>query len=220
MTIKKILIATLITLTWINFTSAQNISFIARTNLSIGTEYQNIDYNGGNLLYSPGGGIGIELGLQVPLVKGFAIQSTLGYQQNLALQAESVNGVSNRSSVSFNRKLISLGLSKGFKLSDGTIKSLQLGVGSNLNFPGTLKRIENDERLGESNYNSNIGLYFEIALRIAISEGMYLDPAIRYRQLDFSVDSFSDGPTTDLPGYLQALNANGIELGVTFVKEL
>ncbi|VXD11164.1 outer membrane beta-barrel protein [Marinoscillum sp. 108] len=220
MTQKQLLLIILFSIASVRVLTAQSLNFVGRGNLSIGAEYQSIDYNGGDLFYSPGGGIGVELGLQLDIVKGFAIQSTLGYQLHLALQAESVNGVSNKSSFNFNRKFISLGVLKNFKLTDKTVNSLQVGTGASINFPGTLKRTENDNELGESSYHSNFGLYFELALRLKLSDKVYLDPAIRYRRLNFSAESYSNGPITDLPDYLQDLNSNGIELGITFVKKL
>lgn len=199
---------------------AQELSLIGRTNLSIGLDYRVLDYFGEDLLYSPGGGMGLELGLQVDMGEGFALQSTLGYQLNLAFQIESFDGVTNKSSSSFNRKFVSLGALKGFNLNGTTIKSLQFGSGINFNWPGALSRIENDVELGKSTYSTGIGLYFEAGLRLQILDNTYLDPAIRYRKLSFTAKSFTQGAVSELPDYLQKLNANGIELGVTFVRKI
>ncbi|GEM_PF-4584364 len=199
---------------------AQSLSLVGRGNLSIGLQYNDLDYNGGELFYSPGGGMGLEGGLRLDIGEGFAIQSTLGYQLHLALQTESINGISNKSSFNFNRKFVSFGMLKKFKLGHGIVGGFQLGAGTSLNLPGTLKRIENDNELGESNYNSNVGFYFEAGLRLRILDNVYLDPAIRYRQLSFVAKSFSDGAISDLPEHLQQLNANGIELGLTIVKNI
>lgn len=199
---------------------SQKLNLIGRFNLGIGTEYQNLDYNGASVPYSPGGGIGVEIGFQSALIKNLMIQSTLGYQLNLALQAESSNGASNKTSFSFNRKFVSLGLAKKFELSEGIIDGFLIGSGINYNFPGRLKRIENDDRLGESEYSANLGYYFELGLRLDISQSIFLDPAIRYRRLNFVANSFSEGTVTELPRDLIDLNANGIELGLTIVKKL
>ncbi len=51
-----------------HFLFAQDAKFIARGNLSVGTNYEYLDYNGGLIAYSPGGGIGLEIGLERNLV--------------------------------------------------------------------------------------------------------------------------------------------------------
>jgi len=216
------LIFTLILVSTIQLVNAQELHFISRVNISIGMDYKTLNYAGSEMLYSPGGGMGLEAGLQLDLQNGFALQSTIGYQLHLAFQGESGGGFSNKSSFNFNRKFLSLGALKNFKLSDGTgtLNGIHLGAGTHINLPGSLKRIENEFELGTSKYDPSLGFYVEIGLNLKIDEDMFFTPSIRYRQLSFSAKSFTEGSISNLPDYLQELNANGVELGVTFAMRL
>ena len=198
---------------------AQKIEPLARINLSIGTEYKELDYAGGTLLYSTGGGIGLEAGLKLNLAKKFFIQTGLAYQLHLALQSESFNGISNTSRFNFNRKSINLGTYRGFSLNDKLAHEFILGVGANLNIPGKLTRIENDESLGSIEYDPSFGLYAEVGFKIPISN-ITLMPNFRYRILGFSARRFSDGHITQLPDYLRETNSNGFELGLTITPKM
>lgn len=198
----------------------QNVDFIIRGNLGIGAEYETLAYNGAEIYYSPGGGMGAEVGLQIEVAKNFILQSTLGYQLNLALQIESFNGVSNESSSIFNRKFMSFGALKKFPLTEYLFNGILIGGGAHYNIPGQLKRIEDNVDLGSSKYKSNIGYYIELAVRLKISETVYLDPGIRYRNLALDGKSYSEGTINDLPESLQKLNANGVELGLVLVKNI
>ncbi len=203
---------------------AQTISWTGKANLSIGMDYQSINYYDGEIFYSPGGGIGIEGGIQLEIIKNLNLYTSLGYQLNFALQAENSNGVSNRSSFSFNRKFLTLGVSKIIQLSDiNTVQGLLFGGGVNFSIPGTMKIIENKNTEFITKYKPNLGYHFETGLRLDLSQGFYLDATIRYRALEFSGKSFSysggshSGTGTE---FLNKLNASGIELGATFVKKL
>ena len=199
---------------------AQNLDFIIRTNLGIGAEYETLDYNTGDLYYSPGGGMGAEVGLQVEVAENFSLQSTIGYQLNLALLAESTNGVSNKSSFLFNRKFISFGAFSKIPFSNNLVNSLLVGGGIHYNMPGRMERIENDIDLGISRYNTGIGYYVDLSLRLKVSKRVFLDPGIRYRRLSLDAKSYSEGDISDLPIYLQTLNTNGIELGFAIVRRI
>ena len=195
---------------------------VARGNLSIGAEYETLDYSGGDILYSPAGGMGFEVGLQSRLAKNLFLQSTLGYQLNLALQAESFNGVTNRSSFSFNRKFINVGLLTRFLIPEdiAVFEGFTLGSGVHFSFPGKLTRIENEEQLGSSRYKSNIGYYIDLGVRLRMSENVLLEPGIRYRRVQHDGKSFTEGPIETLPVALQNLNCNGVELGLTLIKTI
>ncbi len=203
---------------------AQNITWTGRANLSVGMDYQSISYYDGEMFYSPGGGIGIEGGIQLEIIKNLNLYTSLGYQLNFALQAENNNGVSNRSSFSFNRKFLTLGVNKIIQLSDiNTVQGIILGGGVEFNIPGTMKIIENKDTEFLTKFKPNLGFHFETGLRLDLSQGFFLDATIRYRALEFSGKSFSysrgslSGTGTE---FSDMLNASGIELGATFVKKL
>ncbi|MEM6264915.1 MAG: hypothetical protein AAGI38_20555 [Bacteroidota bacterium] len=217
---RELLLGTLMLIALVQLVNAQGLNLIVRGNIAIGTEYQSLDFWGRNLSYSPGGGLGVEVGVQFDMLKGFGIQLTLGRQFNYTFHEETVNGITNRSSFTFNRRFISLGVLKNFTLTDGIVNSLQVGAGTNLNYPGTMTRVENEVVIEESSYYSNFGIYIDLVLRLKITDQIFLDPGIRYRQLNFSAESFSEGAVSELPDNLQEVNASGVEIGLTFVQRL
>ncbi|TRX61424.1 outer membrane beta-barrel protein [Fulvivirga sp. M361] len=217
---KKIILSVILSISTLYAALSQSMSVMVRTNISIGMDYQSLDFNGNELFYSPGGGIGIEGGLQLEMIERLYAYISVGYQLNLALQAENVNGSSNKTSFNFNRKLITLGAAKIIKLSENTVQGLILGAGMNYSIPGKIRIEENDADFGEISYESGFGFHLETGLRLRLSEGLYLDPSIRYRSLDLSGKSYNRGSFESLPDYLQELDASGLELGVTIVKTL
>lgn len=196
---------------------AQKVSFFGRLNLGIGAQYENLDYNGATIAYSPGGGMGLEAGLSRELIKGFDAYVSLGYQKNLAMQYESMNGVSNETSFSFGRTFLSLGASKLFELSNGTIHGITVGGGLNYNIPGTLKLIENNESFGSATYQRALGFHLDTRLILKFTDDFSLAPGIRYRSLKFKKGIVTNG-THPFPDKLHALNATGVEVSVTAFK--
>ena len=198
----------------------QSLDFIARGNLSIGSKYETLDYSGADMFYSPGGGMGIELGLQWKLVENLYFQSSLGYQLNLALQTESFNGITNKSSFSFGRTFLSTGITKKFFISEDLFNGIMLGGGVQYSLPSSLTRIENETDLGSSRYKANLGYFIDLGVRLRMSETVFLEPGIRYRNLRLDGKSYNQGAIDDLPPALQNLNANGVELGLSLIKNI
>lgn len=229
---QKITVVFAVLILTISFSNAQEIELLARGNLSIGWgNYEELNYQvlGSSdeitLLYSAGGGMGLEVGPSFLLANGFAIQTTVGFQINMAFQkqtyASGSGSSSNASSALFSRTFISTGVTKQISLSGSkVVKGIQLGSGIAYNMPGGLTRVENDENLGTSKYKSNVALYFETGLKLQVSPMVCLTPNLRYRSLRFDVKSFSEGETSELPASLQDLNANGLELGLTVSKRI
>ena len=71
-------------------------------------DYQSLNFNGADILYSPGGGMGLEGGIQLKITKNFYTSISVGYQRHLAFQSENVYGVSNKTSFNFNRKFLKI----------------------------------------------------------------------------------------------------------------
>lgn len=199
------------------FTHAQGVNFVLRGNTSNGLDAISLDYLGNNLQTSPGGGIGLEAGLQLPLMENLLLQPTLGHFLSFGFQYESINGTSNQSSMIFNRIFLSLGVIKQFKFDKPVFQGLLLGTGLQYNLPGKLKRTENNQELGYTTYDNSMAIYMEVGLRIKIAKALFLDPGIRFRRLHFNINGYSDGDIADLPGELRNLNANGLEFGLSFV---
>lgn len=198
---------------------SQNVSFVARGNLSASGDTHTLDFGGRDLIYSPGAGIGLEIGLQIEIFEDFTLQSTLGHQLSLNLQTESFNGVSNESSYVFNRSFISFGAGKYFVLGENVFNGIFLEGGVQYHLPGSLKRTENDIDLGTSKYDPNLGYYLGAGARLKLKSELFLDPGIRFRSLELTAKSYTDGPIEVLPTYLQTLNVNGLELAVSLVKK-
>ncbi|SEL23609.1 hypothetical protein SAMN04487910_2115 [Aquimarina amphilecti] len=217
---RKIIFSLVVLCTVANNGMAQEISLIGRLNGSIGFNYETIDYSGGNLAYSPGGGMGFEVGAEYSFFKGLSGYGTLGYQYNLAFQLQSGTEGSNKSSVTFSRTFFTFGINKFFKLSDNTLQGIVIGVGGNYNIPGKLKITENDFSADPIEYESNIGFHIDAKLRLKLSNALFLEPGIRYRQLELDAESFGSNTIAALPSHLRVLNTSGIEIAVSIVKKM
>ena len=200
---------------------SQDLKLLLRLNRSFGFNYEQLNYYGGNaILYSPGGGGGIEIGLARKLGPNTDIYGSLAYQQNLALQYTNINGQSQKSSFLFNRKTASLGLNHSFILSERWLRGFVLGGGLSYNFPGKLKIIEEDIEYGAIGYSSNPGYHADVKLIFELTEGLRLNPGLRYRNTLFFANSYEKGPISALPEKFRDLQASGVELSVTLLKEL
>lgn len=203
--------------------NAQNTSFTIRGNMSIGTNYQSLDYSGQQLRYSPGGGSGIEFGIDQKLAREFSLRASIGFQLNLALQSEQSfgsNSYSNKSSFTFSRGFFSLGAVKGIPLSGKSVTHFLIGAGAQYHLPGPLERTENDSFRGRINYSSSFGAYMEAGILIRINKKASLEPTLRYRSLSFTASEFLHTSADETDEDLIDMSANGIEIGVTYVKRL
>ena len=215
---KRIILFAFIALIISTTTQAQDFSLFTRGNLSIGSKYMELDYGGNTLLYSGGGGMGLEIGTQISLVKDLRATFSIGYQLNLAFMGETVNGVTNSSSAVFGRSFLGLGLINGFGLSHRTITHLLIGTGVQYNTPSKLSLTENEVDLGSTSYNSTISFYFEGGISLKLSDNLTLDPTIRYRSLTFEAEEnqFNSPNLTDAD--FVNYNASGVEFALTLVR--
>ena len=197
---------------------SQSVSSVGRVNLSIGTSYHEMDYSGGTVFYSPGGGIGLEGGLSIPIINNLTADITLSYQLHLALQSENANGASNTTRFNFNRKSINLGIHKTFPLNKKAVPGILIGAGTSYHLPGTLARVENDNDLGNIEYDPNGGAFVQLGVQVRFKKGYFIIPNLRYRMLSFSSTSFEKGSLDELPRHLQQLDADGFELGISISK--
>jgi hypothetical protein len=199
---------------------AQNLKFIGRINLGIGAQYERLDYNGNQIAYSPGGGMGLEAGLGYELIKNLDAYATLGFQKNLALQYESMNGVSNKTSASFGRGYFTAGLNKLFQTSDGVFNGIILGAGLNYNFPGKLKLTENNQSMGEWAYGNALGYQIEAKFRLKFTDTFSMDPGLRYRNIRFENEASTGSTSWSASTSMNRLNATGVDLSVSLLKRI
>ncbi len=114
---------------------AQEIGLIVRPYGSIGFEKGDVDYGGVPLEYSPGGGFGLETGLEYKLDMGFAASATIGYQGMWTFYLTTGTGGSNKSSFSFDRKYFTGNIHQLISLSDGIVEGINIGGGASYNIP-------------------------------------------------------------------------------------
>ncbi|WP_165784609.1 hypothetical protein [Solitalea longa] len=194
---------------------AQKFDFISKINIGIGANYNSIDYDGGDVFYSPGGGMGIELGLGYHATENLVPYLTLGYQQNIAIQYISSNGESLESSVFFNRTSFFAGANYDYMPWKSALKGIRFGGGINYNFPGKMKITENNSTYSDLSYDSSLGYNADVAFIVAI-KSIKLLPGIRYRNMSFSASNSADRYL--LPSHLKTLNGSGVDLTISFVK--
>ncbi|MEL6557133.1 MAG: hypothetical protein AAFQ94_03050 [Bacteroidota bacterium] len=215
---KKIILLAFIALTVTSAAQAQSFSLFTRGNVSIGSQYNELDYFGNTLFYSGGGGMGLEIGSQIGIVNNLRATVSFGYQLNLAFTGETVNDVTTTSSALFGRSFVGLGLINGFELSHRTISHILVGAGVQYNSPSKLRLTENDVDLGSNSYSAALGFYFEGGISLKLSDNLTLDPTIRYRSLSFEVeDNQFNAPNLTDERFVN-YNANGVEFALTLVR--
>lgn len=208
-----------------------NYELIIRSNLGIGADYTSLEYSNinseGELLYSPGGGIGLELGLACLPFKSIEVYSTLGYQQNLALQYQSSsNGETDKTSFSFSRGSILIGANYIYKFSEKM--GLKIGGGGSYNIPGKMSVTELNVDYGKFTFDSEFGFHLETGFFYELKNWKFF-PSIRYRNLNFYLKDYNQQINISsrraenyeqLLSNIKNLNANGVDLSLTIRRKL
>ena len=198
--------------------SAQKFGVVLRPNISAGAEYHSISYFGGDIYYSAGGGVGLEIGGVLSITEGLSVYSTAGYQQHFAIQLEDNNNFENKSSFTFNKKFFTIGATQKIKISDYFFQGILIGGGINYTIPGKIRITEDNLELGDISYDSNPGFHIDVLFRMRMAEGFYFDPGLRFRYHKFNATSYEDGELDLLPQHLVDLQSSGIELSFAVVK--
>ncbi len=175
---------------------SQNLSFYGNAGFNTGFEYQTINFNGQNSMYSVGSGFALQAGLQYDTkLSDIFIYSQVGIAWTLAYQYESINGISNKSAYTFNHKSLSLGIGKlfPFKKSD-FFNGIMLKGGADFNFPATASMTENNQEYGEIDYRNAIGFHFEAILSMKLTESIFLEPGIGYNNAFFNYTAYNWSP--------------------------
>ncbi|MFY0601493.1 MAG: hypothetical protein JXR03_17595 [Cyclobacteriaceae bacterium] len=208
--------------------NAQDLNLIGRANLGIGFDYLSQDFNGINTKYSPGGGLGFEAGLEGEINDDLFWYGTVGITFNLNLHYEEVNGVTRRTSFSWNKKFFTAGANKYFEVRSKFISDFYGGGGLTLGIPGILRRTVNGNGNGNGNsgylgrikYKTSLGFQLHGGATLAITDGVLLRPELRYRFINYKSKSFSKGSLSDLEPGLKKANGQGVEISVTIVKQI
>ena len=197
-----------------NFLQAQKLGLLLRGNASFGFTQDFLNYNGLTYNYSPGGGVGVELGLEAEVAKGFSANFTLGYQQNIIWQFSNSDGNVNETSFQFNRKFVAVGIKQLFRLSDHFFQGIFLGAGGNYSIPGKFKITENNWRYGDIEYSPAVGFHGEAGFRLRISERrrLYLEPGFRVKIIYMNARAFEFGEVSDIADSFKDLNVSGLEV--------
>ncbi|RYE39748.1 MAG: hypothetical protein EOP48_25400, partial [Sphingobacteriales bacterium] len=133
-------------------------------NKGIGFEWNTVDFQqvitSGNktLMYSPGGGLGLRLGLGKYITKRLSTDIYTGYQQILAFSYENNSGETNKSYGSFS--YITVGATVNLtvlKFEKSAFEEIQLLGGGYWNVPGSIKEEENEKTLNNTSYNNSFG---------------------------------------------------------------
>lgn len=216
--LKKALVAGLFLFVF-KLPSFAQVDLVGKLNVGIGMDYRTLDFLGSEVIYSSGGGMGIEVGLIFPFNK-LEAYTMLGYQQNLAMQYESSTyGGTHETSFTFNRKSVIGGANYKLFFSERRFRGFKIGGGFNFNFPGTYSITENNDRFGDIKYQQTLGYHVNVDLVIELNE-ISLVPGLRYRHIEYPVKSYEEGAAADLPKDLRNLNASGIDISISIIKHL
>lgn len=203
-----------------------------RTNLGIGAKYETLQFDNadsyGELIYSPGGGIGLELGVGYLLKDHLLTYGAVGYQQNIALQYHSSNyGGTDKTSFFFNKTSLQVGTNYRFKFREKGKFGMLLGGGGSFNLPGKMSITELNFHYGDVTFKPALGLHAETGVFIELKK-LILKGSIRLRHLNYKLKNYnqpsdSNTWTTDnyeqFPNYIQKVNASGGDLSFSLIKK-
>lgn len=199
---------------------SQDLNLIGRANIGIGFDYLSQDFNGIKTFFSPGGGLGIEAGMEGELPNDIYWYGTVGMTFNLNLHYEETNGATNKTSYSWNKKFLTAGANKYFDQKSKYIGNFYGGGGLTLSIPGILRRTENDKYLGRIKYNTTLGFQLHGGATLTLFDDFLLRPELRYRLINYKAKSFTRGEISDLEPELRKANGQGLDISLTIVKQI
>ncbi len=162
------------------------------------------------------------------LLKMLRLYSTIGYQQNLAIQYySSTSGGTDKTSFLFNRTSVLLGANYKMKFSEENKLGLIIGGGGSFNIPGKMTVTELNFRYGEATFHPEIGFHLEAGLFYEFSKWIII-PSIRYRYVYFRLKdynklsantSFNTVNYMQFSDYIKNVNACGVDLSITLRRK-
>ncbi|MFT6868186.1 MAG: hypothetical protein ACJA08_003036 [Cyclobacteriaceae bacterium] len=198
----------------------QDLNLIGRANFGIGFDYTSQDFNGIKTFFSPGGGLGLEAGIEGEFKNDIYWYSTLGFTFNLNFHYEEVNGKTSKTSFSWNKKFITVGANKYHEINNKFISDIYGGGGLLLGVPGTMRRTVNNDYKGRVNYHIAPGIQLHGGATLTISDNFLLRPEIRYRFIQYNSKSFSKGDIKDLQPEVRKARADGLDLSLSIIKQI
>ncbi|MEP0937396.1 MAG: hypothetical protein ABJH57_16670 [Cyclobacteriaceae bacterium] len=203
-----------------SLTSAQQLNLIGRANIGIGFDYISQDFKGLTTFYSPGGGMGLEAGLEGEIQNDLYWYGTLGFTYNLNFHYEEINGQTTKTAFSWNKIIFTGGVNKYFDIRNKYIANFYGGGGLMVAIPGTLRRTINSTYQGRIGYKPNLGLLMHGGATLTITDNFLLRPEIRYRYINFKAESFTRGDVSSLESGLKKARGTGLDISVTIVKTI
>lgn len=200
--------------------------YAVKTNISVGADYQSLRFNGNSVFYSPGGGIGAEFEYGYYLTNRFGLGIKGGYQQMISYHYINQVGVfSTKTSAFFNRKTLApFGEFLIFNKPGEWFNALRINGGYSLNFSGTLRRIENDTRLQDFEYDDPAGLFLNLTASVNLGKLLSTDAKLLNSNLLFGLGwhkmEYRKTNTESTGQDLERLNGTGIELILGFRKRI
>lgn len=161
---KLIFILSLLTAIYFNSYS-QNQSYLeVNINKGVGLDWTPFYYTSLNsndtqkLSYSAGGGSGIQLEYGKYFSQRLSLSVSAGYQQIFAFRYESMGGANNRSSASFNYKILSTGLNYTLYKSGKLIEEVSIGGNLMYSDASKLRIVENKKSIASEDFDSAFGV--------------------------------------------------------------
>ncbi|MEP4534931.1 MAG: hypothetical protein ABJ004_17690 [Cyclobacteriaceae bacterium] len=200
--------------------SAQQLNLIGRANIGIGFDYISQDFKGLKTFYSPGGGMGVEAGLEGEIQNDLFWYGTVGFTYNLNFHYEEINGQTTKTSYSWNKKFFTGGVNKYFDINNKYIGNFYGGGGLMLAIPGIMRRTINSTYQGRIKYKTSLGLLIHGGATLTITDNFLLRPEIRYRYINFKAESYTRGDVSSLESELRKAQGQGLDISVTIVKTI
>lgn len=162
------------------------VQFIARYNLGVGIQYNNLYYGDEIIPYSPGGGMGLEAGIRLMPTTHLEPYATIGFQQNLAIKMTDRDDYwDNESYFTFSRVTFNAGLNYKFPIIPNSSSLVRVGGGLNFSIPGWAGFKENNEKLPSIKYQMARGFNIEASYMAYADRKVTVEPGIRYRHIEF-----------------------------------
>lgn len=197
-----------------------------KSNFSVGFEYQSLRFNGSDVLYSPGGGIGLEFEYGYYLANNFGFGLKAGYQQMISYHYfNQVGSFKTKTSAFFNRKTIApFAEVLLYHNPEKTINALRLNGGYSLNFSGDLRRTENNLGLESYEYDNPDGFFANLTASVDVGSLFSKDPEKGASNLILGLGyhnvSFTKTNIEETGANLNDFNGTGIEFILGFRKKI
>jgi len=223
---KQFLIAAFLLFSITLFGQQPGAYYSLKSNFSIGAEYESLRFNGGNVLYSPGGGIGLEFEYGYYLANNFGFGIKAGYQQMISYHYfNQVGSFTTKTSAFFNRKTIApFAEVLLYHNPEKIINALRLNGGYSLNFSGDLRRTEDSFELDTYEYDNPGGFFANLTASVDVGSLFSSDPekgasnlilGLGYHNVKFTKTNIEETGNN-----LTDFNGTGIEFILGFRKKI